>query len=118
MTSDLHHFLFMLRNAACDYFDRILDGSPPPRALLLDEFTAQAISLIASQSTLTERDVFFTGLVCEKFHRLDDTIQMSGVIFVRPTAENVEHIVNLLLTRQFRQINICNFGNWFRVFFC
>ncbi len=98
----------MLASAASDYFDRILESAPPPRALVLDRFTSLAISLIASQSTLTERDVYFTGLVSENFHRVEDTAQMSGVIFVRPTKENVEHVVRVLQKKQFREIHLCN----------
>lgn len=97
----------MLSSVCLDYLDRILNGSPSPRALILDSFTAQTISLIASQSSLTDRDVFFTGLVSENFHRVDDTMQMNAVVFVRPTSENVDYLVKILEKRRFRQINIC-----------
>lgn len=73
------------RASIAEYAKRLVSG-PGVKALLLDEETSRILSVVTSQSWLLEQDVVLIELLSKGSDPLPD---LSAVVFLRPTPENV-----------------------------
>jgi vacuolar protein sorting-associated protein 45 len=80
-----------------DYIERILQDQKDMKVLVLDDETTSIVSLVISQSTILEREVFLvekieSSIIPEGSRDVEKLSHMSAIYIVRPTDENVEKI--------------------------
>ena len=77
-----------------DYIERILSDQKEMKVLVLDDETTSIVSLVISQSTILEREVFLvekidSSILTDPSRETEKLTHMSAIYIVRPTDENI-----------------------------
>eukprot|EP01018_Ginkgo_biloba_P006930 Gb_21146 [translate_table: standard] len=89
-------------SAVRDYVNRMLRDISGMKVLILDTQTVSIISVVFSQSELLQKEVFLVETVDSVSREI--MTHLKAVCFLRPTAENIQHLK--------RQLSIPRFGEY------
>lgn len=68
------------------------------------------------QSVLNEKEVFLTRFIDAQKDPTHDISHMKALVFVRPTEENIKHIVSLVANGEFVEVYLCRIMFSFSLF--
>jgi vacuolar protein sorting-associated protein 45 len=95
----------VLVGAVRDYLNRMLTDIPGMKVLILDAQTVGIISVAMSQSELLQKEVFLVEKVDAQSK--DAMGHLKAVTFLRPTAENIQHLKRHLTNPKFGEYHLC-----------
>jgi len=94
----------VLVGAVRDYLNRMLTDIPGMKVLILDAQTVGIISVAMSQSELLQKEVFLVEKVDAQSK--DAMGHLKAVTFLRPTAENIQHLKRHLTNPKFGEYHL------------
>ena len=94
-----------LIEATRNYIDKLVQETSGMKALLLDAYTTQCVSLIYTQTEILSNEVYLIeNLTKTQTH--ESMPHLKAVVFVQPTKQNVELIVRELSNPKFQEYHI------------
>eukprot|EP00250_Pteridium_aquilinum_P035063 c8549_g1_i1 orf=81-1778(+) len=94
----------VLVTAARDYIARMLSDIAGMKVLILDSQTVSIISVVFSQSELLQKEVFLVETV--ESAAKESMTHLKAVCFLRPTAENIQHLKRVLNNPRFGEYHL------------
>lgn len=92
--------------AVRDYINRMLQDISGMKVLILDSFTVSSVSVVYSQSELLKKEVFLVELVDSISMSKESMSHLKAVYFLRPTAENIQHMRRQLAKPRFGEYHL------------
>lgn len=86
------------------YIHKMVSGVRGVKVLLLDETTKKIVSLVFGQSEIMQHEVFLVDVLSNEDR--DTLMDMSCIVFVRPTRGNVELIKAELARPRYREYHL------------
>lgn len=94
----------VLVSAVKDYVTRMLSDIAGMKVLVLDSQTVSIISVVFSQSELLQKEVFLVETVDSAAK--ESMAHLKAVCFLRPTAENMQHLKRILNSPRFGEYHL------------
>ena len=88
-----------------DYIDNMISTVKDMKAIIFDKETSIMFSLEKSKSNALKQEVFFFANI--ENIKPEDKFNLSGILFLRPTEENLKYLKNVLSNLNFKDIHLC-----------